>query len=159
VDNYTLVKITGSHLLWQKNPGQSWQKPDFSSEAQKLSVKDNRVALPQNPTGKPMLAVVTISYEPAGFPAKIPVLNKSPRYLLTPYNAISDTGISLPPYMTKWTFPIYLKPHSKDAYLEVSSPSLVPGAKLNIKSIDAQKVPLSDTTLQGLLDIDGPLKP
>jgi hypothetical protein len=159
IDNYTPVKLTGSHILWQRKADQAWKKPDYQSNFQKLIVTGDTIKLPANPTDKYEVIVLNTAYSLSGITTQLPVINKAPRYLIYPRGTGTVSPISLPPYRTEWRYPIFLRPHSDNAELFVQVHSLVPGADLHISEMSYQALELDDATLQALMDKDGPLKP
>ena len=126
-ENYKIIKSNDSHFLWEKaEPIQN------SSEKTTLSIVDNKIELPSYNASKSELIEVTVTYTTDSQWSKVPFVKKLPRYMVRPHNTLSTIGISLPPYETKWVFPIVLDKNKVDAELVFSADGLLPGTKLNI---------------------------
>lgn len=159
VSNYEPAILTASHLIWRKKPDQTWQQTDYKQQAVKLPINNNSIKLPPNLSDKPQLITVTVSYRTEGLTPKLPLLSKSPRYLLAVNNTTSVSDVTLPPYYSQRSFPVLLKPHTSDGRLDAVTRSLAPGAQLQLTAASYQAQSVGDGTIQALLDQGGPLKP
>jgi hypothetical protein len=105
--NYDVRAVTRESVLWKRRPG-GWRTPDTGEGVSRPPDGPNwfRVVAPPG-VGPEAPLVVEVEYEIRNRLGWVPVLGQTPRYLLATAACHNATPISLPPYRTNWTFPIY----------------------------------------------------
>lgn len=152
VDNYDILCQTPSHLLWKRKENPCSQAKIWEGSIQNLGEK-NEAILPLNRTQEKYdVVVVHIEYEIQNPWRSIPFLQYLPRYFVDPVNAQTRQVISLPPYYTEFSFPVFIK-STENPKLYFSVRSLVPYTTLHVKKLSYRYLHSEQKTKEKLFGV------
>lgn len=132
--NYGVRATTKECLLWSRQPG-PWRTPDpGAGRVTKEPDGPNWFTVPVPDGGRPPALVVEVEYEVKNPLGRVPVVGGLPRHLLAPTKCRNALPVSLPPYRTSWTFPVFPAPGETPTFY-AGTFSLVGGSRLTITRV------------------------
>ncbi len=147
--NYRPMFSEKRFVIWHRN-GQPWRSPDPSAgRIEHEPEAADWFAIPA-PPGVPESAprIVEVEYRIDNPLAGVPVIGGLPRYLLGPARCENSTQVSLPPYRTTWSFPVFPSPGEVPLF-SAKTYSLV-GGKVAILRIRVRPMPATPEQLAAL---------
>jgi hypothetical protein len=125
MDNYSPVATIGHGLFWQRK-SQPWRQP--SEAFQNLAAgDDSSVLLPVvSIPGPDRIGVVRVHYRISNRLAFLPLLGRTPRYLVSIEGSPRHLTVSFSPDVSEFQFPVQL-PFGKAVRLRFRTDSLLPG--------------------------------
>lgn len=149
LSNYRPMLSQKRFVIWHRN-GQPWRSPDPSiGRIEHEPEAADWFAIPA-PPGVPANAprIVEVEYRIDNPLAGVPVIGGLPRYLLGPARCENAIQVSLPPYRTSWSFPVFPNPGEVPLF-SAKTYSLV-GGKVTILRIRVRPMPATPEQLAAL---------
>jgi hypothetical protein len=115
--NYEPVLVGSLAVLWRRAT-EEWRTPDPTAGRVTYEPKGPHAFSAPVPPGLPpdTPLVVEVEYAIRNPLRPVPVLGGLPRFLLAPADCRNETPVSLPPYRTTWTFPVFPTPGKTPTY-------------------------------------------
>lgn len=133
--NYQPLRYAGLGVVWRRADG-TWRSPDpQAGRVTRDPAAPNRFAVeppPGTPPGAPV--VVEVEYEIQNPFRRVPVVGALPRHLLMGTGQRYATPVSLPPYRTSWTFPVFPADGRTPEYFAATT-GPVGGARVTITKV------------------------
>ena len=101
--NYEPLAAAQYAVVWRRT-ADPWRTPTTADRVSRDPDGPDHFTL-DVPSGGPV--VVEVEYEVRNALRRVPVVGGLPRYLLVPSGCGNKTPVSLPPYRTSWTFPVF----------------------------------------------------
>jgi hypothetical protein len=142
LNNYSPLKTIGHSLFWQRNDG-PWRQPAKDLRDVEIAGDQSSALLPVvSEPGPDRIGIVRIHYRVWNRWSFLPLLGKTPRYLVAIEGSPRHLTISVPPGESEFRFPVQLKP-GKPVRLVFRTDTLIPGAlfrpdQVQIKILDWQ---------------------
>ena len=148
--NYRPMMSKKRFVIWHRN-GQPWRSADPT--AGRISVEPEAPDWFTVPalTGIPAEAprIVEVEYRIENRLAGIPVVGGLPRYLLGPVHCANTYPVSLPPYRTSWSFPVF--PNAGETPLFGAKAFSLVGGKVTILRVHVRPMPATPEQVDALL--------
>ena len=126
--DYKIIDFTGYSIIWKKRlhsldlQDSTWQEIQVWPWVKNVRIPVNSGSTDKNSLSETnywaqsewKFVVLEINYTIKNPYKSFPIIGSSPRFMLTPLDTETPLPISLPPYKTKWTVPVYTK--NKDAF-------------------------------------------
>lgn len=157
ISNYKIVGTSPLYHMWKRGNGS-----DSTIRGEKFSVEVNRPSRIEIEDVRPELPWILldaeIQYDITNPFNWLPIFSKIPRYFVKLNGASNRHPVSLPPFLTRWSFPIFIK-NKSTLLIEPSIQSLLPAQELRVKSISLEPMQVSPLTIQAMLDSRGTVYP
>ena len=142
LDNYTPLQTVGHGLFWQRTDG-PWRQPTTNFQNLKTDKNTNSVVLPLiNSPGPDRIGVVRVHYRTFNRWAWMPLLGRTPRFLVGIEGSPRHLTVSIPPDQNQFQFPVQFR-SGKPVTLRFLTDSLLPGVafepdEVQLKILDWQ---------------------
>jgi len=137
LDNYEAHRV-GHAMIWQRKDA-PWRAPSSDYQTLRLESGGRSVALPMI-NGPDRIGVVRVRYHARNQWAGIPLLGKTPRYLASIEGSPRYLGISFPPYLSDYRFPVQLQ-SDKPVTLRFRTESLLSGVAFELDRVEINILP------------------
>lgn len=146
--NYQVKLVTQHSIWWERNPG-PWRTPDAACEPVTLDPDGRGAVVPErflSPGEAVTVVTAQVDYAVQNPWRPVPVIGNLPRFLIEPDGTFNTGPVSLPPYATRWRFPILLERPAPGAvippvHLDFQTSSLLPGAAYRVTSLCLRTFP------------------
>ncbi|MGD0772781.1 MAG: hypothetical protein ABSC05_08165 [Candidatus Solibacter sp.] len=126
LDNYAPLKIVGHGLFWQRTD-EPWRQPAKEFRSLEMDRDSSSAALPVvSDPGPDRIGVVRVHYRISNRSAFLPLLGRTPRYLVAIEGSPRHLTISVSPDESEFQFPVQLQ-FGKPVRLRFRTDSLLPG--------------------------------
>lgn len=137
-DKYTIVTTNDSHILWKRQAETTTQKQTNNPEYHIQKDTNGDYVINARATNDMRVFEVSVIYSAKSI---LPMTSKLPRYLLELSGSSTQKyPVSLPPYSTKWKFPVVLAPNDSSVRISPKVYSIVPGVSLEVNGVSYHEV-------------------
>ena len=150
--NYSHVVTTPFSNVWKKHD--TWKNPDSLGWLDEIKTTKDGVVLDKVPTDLPDGSIVTVQvdYQARNWLSAMPIVGKMARFFVGANDSENTIPVSLPPYETRWQFPVATKAGFKPE-LSFYTGKPIPGAHLFVKAVRYRILPLDQATLEEIQDV------
>jgi hypothetical protein len=143
--NYEAFSSTVTGLLWKKT-NDNWDKQVKWDGASDVTNKPS-FEIPVTPSAGKHIYSVRVKYNISNPWKWVPLIGKTPRYLLYVRNSMYHAPISLPPYWNEWTFPVIVDGDQKPS-VDLQTLSPIPGAGFVVSDISYRELHISENNMK-----------